>query len=223
MSVLIVVGCSATKGASRCAAGELYLGHLFTLSMEWAATHGGRVVIASAMHGMIDPSAVIDPYDVKAEDVDLAAWTTAAEFALLGMTEDGDTIIALAGAAYCGWRDALVVAGRAVSQPLEHLGIGHRKQRLAHEVALMRSVPWDVEQVDLNSTVLNASRLLDHGRSLITSASNERSETRARRDLVYATSSLAKLLDAYRTIDAPERKPRPPTETKPQQQGELFA
>lgn len=137
----ILIGCSASKrdGAHDrerpwFAACELYTGALFVASLRWARERGGRIWILSAMHGLVDERAELQPYDHTLRTVaERQAWARRVERSLLEHTARGDELVALAGERYLGWIPELVLRGRVVSEPLAGKQIGQRKQWFARE------------------------------------------------------------------------------------------
>lgn len=69
---VIVIPCGRRKRDEPSRAGDLYLGSQHRLAREaadvLAADTGGRVVILSALHGLVDLDRVLDPYDVTIGD-----------------------------------------------------------------------------------------------------------------------------------------------------------
>jgi hypothetical protein len=73
--IIYVVPCSATKLDHPAPAHQLYTGTMFTNTYRAAAASAtadqdaglgpARVLILSALHGLIDPDQVIDPYDLR--------------------------------------------------------------------------------------------------------------------------------------------------------------
>lgn len=106
----IVVPCGAQKADHAAPAAQLYTSatwaHIYTAAVaEAAATTRdlgtpARVVILSALWGLVDPTTTLDPYDVKMGDAGQVApheiqWTAAQ----LGIT-DGDHVYAMCPKAY---------------------------------------------------------------------------------------------------------------------------
>jgi hypothetical protein len=132
-ATLVVVNCTAAKADEPRPAGELYLGasYLFARGAAdalAARTPGARVVILSALHGLLELDAVVAPYDVTFGDagaitVDRLAAQLAGVTRVVALTPNRYTA-ALAAAA-----DA---AGVALEVPLAGCrGIGEQRGRLA--------------------------------------------------------------------------------------------
>ncbi len=71
---VVVIPCGAQKLDEAAPAGELYTSQHFQLVLRAARRvadeQAGRVLILSALHGLVDPADVLDPYDVKMGDPD---------------------------------------------------------------------------------------------------------------------------------------------------------
>jgi uncharacterized protein DUF6884 len=69
---VVVIACGAAKLDRPAVAAELYTSANFRLHLRaaraLAAELGGRVLILSALHGLVDPAAELEPYDVKMGD-----------------------------------------------------------------------------------------------------------------------------------------------------------
>jgi hypothetical protein len=120
----ILIGCGIAKATSPRPALDLYTGALFRKARAYAATLGGPHGILSARHHVLDPAQVVEPYGERVERLAGESWvrwnhTVVAQLA--GLTDPGDTIVALVGPAYLGWLDALERAGRKVEAPLATL------------------------------------------------------------------------------------------------------
>jgi hypothetical protein len=64
----VVVPCSGAKLAHAAPAGELYTGQLHRLARRAADALGGRVLILSALHGLLQLDELVEPYDVQVGD-----------------------------------------------------------------------------------------------------------------------------------------------------------
>jgi len=126
----IVIPCGRAKLDEPAAAGDLYTGSQHRLARQAAdriaADTGGRVVILSALHGLVDLDRVLEPYDVTIGDEgairpDWVRWQ------LVDM--GARTVIALTPN---GYTDLLRSAGRGLVEPLAgSVGIGEQRGRLA--------------------------------------------------------------------------------------------
>ena len=127
MKPLYLIACSAAKLDHAAPAGELYTGQAFRLAMAAAARAGADVLILSAMHGAVDPTEILAPYDralSKMTKRERAGWTMWVANQLL--RNYGRGIVVLAGKHY-----AQALAGYPnVSYPLRGQGIGQQLQTL---------------------------------------------------------------------------------------------
>jgi hypothetical protein len=137
---LFLVGCSAQKLPYRAPAGFLYTSVLFNKASAYAAARGDWLIL-SALHGVIDPSKPIDPYDRKMPTTRLAraAWARMVRGQMLPHL--GRHIVALCGEDYLGWTsefagfrcgttEPIYTNVFDVDKPLQGLGIGQRLQWL---------------------------------------------------------------------------------------------
>lgn len=80
---IVVIPCGAQKLDAPAPAGQLYTSAHFRLALRaarrLAAEQAGRVLILSALHGLVGPSDVLAPYDVKMGDPTAIAPATIAE------------------------------------------------------------------------------------------------------------------------------------------------
>jgi hypothetical protein len=141
---VVLVGCSATKALSARPAKDLYTGPLFRLSRAYAERRGLPWAILSALHGLVMPDEVLDPYELSA--LSLRARGKAAHKAWGEKTADrieiefpGARFVFLAGQNY---RPAVERFGeKRVSDPMKGLGIGRRLQWLRREAGELAAVP----------------------------------------------------------------------------------
>lgn len=65
MAVIVLVGCSASKSSRACEAKDMYRGTLFRSSYSYAtALRPNKVLILSALYGIVHPNSIIRPYNV---------------------------------------------------------------------------------------------------------------------------------------------------------------
>lgn len=127
MRPLYLIACSAAKLDHAAPAAQIYTGQAFRLAMAAAARAGADVLILSAMHGAVEPTDLLAPYNralSKMTKRERLTWeiTTAGEL----MQHHGRDIVVLAGKHY-----AQALAGFPnVSYPLRGQGIGHQLQTL---------------------------------------------------------------------------------------------
>jgi len=119
---LYLIACSGSKLDKPAKARDLYQGQAFKFAMEAAARAGADVLILSALHGAVDPDAVLNPYNVTLSDMtqaDRQSWAqrTAAELE----PHQGRAVTVLAGANY-----AAACINLDAAYPLAGLGIGQQ-------------------------------------------------------------------------------------------------
>lgn len=131
-SSVYLVACCGPKLDHAAPAVDLYTSPLFTKSRTYAERRG-RWFILSALHGLLDPLAEIEPYDVtlkKMRSPERRAWGLQVQKQMAAAGILNCRLIALAGA---GYLSPLVAAGVSVSQPMKGLGIGKQLQWLNQE------------------------------------------------------------------------------------------
>lgn len=129
-----VIPCGADKAAAPAPAAHLYTGGMFRMALAAAeaeaAETDGRVLILSALHGLVDPADVVAPYDVKMGDPgSVTVDTLAAQAAALGITWGADVYAFLPNAYFAQLDQALRADDVYAAQVYEGCGgIGdHRK------------------------------------------------------------------------------------------------
>ena len=129
-----LVACAATKLDRPAPARELYRSDLFAKSSAYAQRLGEWYIL-SAAHGLVHPDDVIEPYDITLNDMtrdERMRWGCKVAWQLDMLGIQADRCVVLAGRSY---RDPIMGVLRyrfaEVVVPLEGLGIGHQKQRLA--------------------------------------------------------------------------------------------
>lgn len=152
-----LVSCGSKKLCRAAPAKDLYQGALFKAARGWAEANADAWAILSAKHGLLDPEAVIDPYDARMPRKRLwrDVWggrVLEAVFHRWCLPADprndfdpayAPTFVLLAGADYCGWSgvDGCVHAGPwgwvklTIVRPLQGLGIGQQLQWLRRGAA----------------------------------------------------------------------------------------
>ncbi|WP_375431119.1 DUF6884 domain-containing protein [uncultured Friedmanniella sp.] len=128
---LFLVQCSATKSTQRLPAESIYISALFRKSMDLArAVPGSRQMILSAKHGLLQPSTVIEPYDISLTSLSRmqrASWAESVIRDLVRRVPPATRIVMLAGSDYS---DPLLRPLRQhfteVLEPLRQRGIGRR-------------------------------------------------------------------------------------------------
>jgi hypothetical protein len=130
-SPIVVVACCATKLDHAAEARDLYVSDLFKKARAYAELLGGRWLILSAKHGILNPGRVIEPYDEFLCDKsprEHAAWIKLVR--KQWWNGERRPVVLLAGAAY---RTAF--EGIEHTAPMARMGIGQQKQWLKQQVA----------------------------------------------------------------------------------------
>ena len=126
---VILVACCGPKLAESAPAADLYVSQLFKKARTFAERRG-RWFILSALHGLVDPSAIIAPYNVTLKRMPAAKrreWGKKVREQMEKARLVGLPLIALAGTDYV---KPLLAAGLAVEQPMKGLKIGKQLQWL---------------------------------------------------------------------------------------------
>lgn len=129
---IALVSCCGKKLSRIASARLLYRSPLFQKSARWVELQGLEWFVISAEHGLIQPDALLGPYERPMRSVSAAdrlAWNRniARELQALTIARDVEQlhVTLLAGEAYAGWIP-LVQPWCAVEQPLGGLEIGER-------------------------------------------------------------------------------------------------
>lgn len=135
MATFVMLGCGRAKRSTPHPAIDLYTGSLYTKTLAHARRLGGPQWILSALYGVLEPDAVIEPYERTLDRAhDRRTWTTEVLEAMRMRTQPGDRVVVLAGAHYVEWCDALRRTGVDVDVPMRGMTIGQRMKWLAdHE------------------------------------------------------------------------------------------
>lgn len=128
-----LVGCVKKKLGQPAPAAELYVSPLFRLRREYVERRCDKWLILSALHGVLDPTTVIEPYDVTLTRMGVRerrAWSREVRADLRGRLEDlgACTFEIHAGAAYAdhGLVDGLHEGGASVELPVAGLRMGEQ-------------------------------------------------------------------------------------------------
>lgn len=98
-----LVQCVKKKHARPLAAKELYCSDWFLKARQYVERQGGRWLILSAKHGVVEPDRVIAPYEVTLNNKTAAAcrlWAESVAGELYGRIRSGDRVVMLAGEVY---------------------------------------------------------------------------------------------------------------------------
>jgi hypothetical protein len=146
VTTLCLVGCSKRKLCHPAPANDLYRSTLFRLSRQWAELHADAWAILSARYGVVDPDAVIEPYDTTVADrtpfgmarltpKEFGFWLYASVQAWrsrFATANQAPALVVLAGRDYWRW---LVEHRLPLNTPLDGLGIGQRLHWLKEQIA----------------------------------------------------------------------------------------
>ena len=99
-----LVSCGKAKRPRPCKAGVLYTGGLTKMGIDWMARNCSRWYILSALYGLLHPDTVIEPYELKLDDLskeDRAGWGGAVSISLAEEANpEGKDLLVLAGGEY---------------------------------------------------------------------------------------------------------------------------
>jgi len=128
---VILVSCAATKLDRPAPAADLYTSPLFRKARSYAEASGHPWFVLSARHGLVEPKAVLEPYDTRLTDLkpgERSAWADRVVHALCHRGFGGWGVFEIhAGDAYARpLRDALAPIALDITEPLAGLGIGQR-------------------------------------------------------------------------------------------------
>lgn len=126
MKPIVLVACCGQKRDFACPAKDLYVSDLFVKSRAYAERFGSAWAILSAKHGIVDPDAIIEPYDETLADMGKLRrldWDWKVGHAFNALYGRGAPVTVLAGEHYRGWcsfRDNIDI-------PMKGMGIGQQK------------------------------------------------------------------------------------------------
>lgn len=132
-TVVGLVSCSKSKLPHAAPARELYSpSYVFDRSARYVEQHCDEWFVLSAKHGLVDPDAVLDPYDETLAGAPKArrdAWAEEVREALRERYEGRPVkFVLMAGRAYSGAVEGL---DAEVDEPMKGMGTGFRRQWLA--------------------------------------------------------------------------------------------
>lgn len=138
-SPIYLISCVSQKLDRPAPAKELYCSDWFKKARAYVEALGGRWMIISALHGLVTPETVIEPYSRFLGDLtkrEREVWACVVVEALAKHVRFDSDVIFLAGATYreaitdCWLFKSLHLRARA---PMASLGIGEQKAWLARE------------------------------------------------------------------------------------------
>lgn len=68
-TTVVLISCSKSKLTTSAPARELYTGQLFKKALAWAERNEFRWFIVSALHGLLTPNQIVQPYDFTIQDL----------------------------------------------------------------------------------------------------------------------------------------------------------
>lgn len=125
-----LVACVAAKQSEPCHARDLYTSTLFRYSRAYAERTCDTWFILSALHGLLDPTTLVSPYNVtltSASRIQRDEWGRRVGAQLNLHARKAHQLVVLAGDAYLGFRPYTTLP---VELPLGRLPIGRRLQWL---------------------------------------------------------------------------------------------
>ena len=100
--MIVLVSCGASKASTAQPAARLYQGGHFKCAYAWAQSmHPEHLFILSALHGLVTPDTVIDPYNLKmGQPGSITGDTLRAQAAELSLERTDDTVVVCGGQLY---------------------------------------------------------------------------------------------------------------------------
>ena len=127
MADIGLISCCFRKLVHAAPAHQLYTSPLFRLAVQYVSTRCGLWFVLSALHGLVEPDQVLEPYDVTLHGLKKAQRQQWAEGVVgqlrhRGLLDGAHHFLLLAGADY----SAPLAEMLGAQQPLRGLGIGRR-------------------------------------------------------------------------------------------------
>lgn len=145
-----LVACVGQKRPTPARAADLYQSDWFTKARAYVEAQGGRWFILSALHGLVRPARIIDPYNVTLGDMSAAerrAWGERVAAQLAEAIGPRTPVVFLAGRFY---RDPLAAwAGARATTPMQGMGIGQQKAWLLQATRELHDRAAMAAQLDL--------------------------------------------------------------------------
>jgi cobalamin biosynthesis Co2+ chelatase CbiK len=140
MKTVALISCGKNKLPVNAAAKDLYVGDLFKKSRKYSEKHHDKYYILSALHELLDPEAMIDPYNYTLNELSkeqIVLWSKNVYKQLIeaiGENEKPDISI-YAGDKYRKYLVPLLEQqGFKVNIPLKGLGIGKQLEWLKNNI-----------------------------------------------------------------------------------------
>lgn len=126
---VVLVGCAKQKGPNAAPARELYTSTLYRAARTWAEScNVGGWWILSALHGLVHPDTILEPYDRYLKSLpprDRRLWAVQTRAQILQRIPPRATLVLLAGEEYAS---CLANIPHTVEKPLAGLSVGKRLQ-----------------------------------------------------------------------------------------------
>ncbi|MER9456584.1 DUF6884 domain-containing protein [Mesorhizobium sp. M0478] len=134
---VVLVSCVKSKLPNKAKAQDLYISAQFRGSRRFAEAAGGSWYVLSALYGLVEPDAVIAPYDYTLNSLAVAerrAWATKTFDQLIKAEPNLKRVTILAGKRYREFLEpALLRRGVAVNVPMANLRQGEQLAWLARD------------------------------------------------------------------------------------------
>ena len=135
---IVLVQCTDSKRDVAARARDLYdVSRYFRKQRAYAESVTDNWFIQSAKYGVIDPDAVIEPYDLRADEIDEPEEWAGMIAARIGANFSTDSVVEILGGS--DYADPLTPLleemGFEVHEPLRGLRIGEREAKLEEAVA----------------------------------------------------------------------------------------
>lgn len=140
MPPVFLVACVAQKRPHAAPARDLYRSDWFQKARAYVEAHGATWFILSARYGLVEPTSIIEPYDLSLVGMTASArraWGRRVIVQLQAAIADSAPVVIFAGAKYRAAIEAWAADRAAV--PMAGLGIGQQKAWLLRELAHVRA------------------------------------------------------------------------------------
>ena len=138
MNTIYLVSCVSKKKDKACPAEDLYISDWFRKARAYVELKGHPWFILSAEYGLLDPSAVVEPYERTLNKMPIRerrAWAEQVVAQLRRKLDGVDRIVILAGARYREFiMEDLTNRVAQVEVPLEGLRIGEQLSWLSEKI-----------------------------------------------------------------------------------------
>lgn len=138
-----LVACAAQKLARAAPAKDLYVSQLFRAARAYCEAHYDRWYVLSALHGLVEPDTILEPYNVTLNGMSPAevyTWNVKVLAAMREAIPHDAHLFVHAGKNYRGWMAGPFIEGCPwwlgeawIDVPLEGLGIGQQLAWYARE------------------------------------------------------------------------------------------